>query len=54
MTGLRKPGNPILGSDIAGTVVAVGQNHTEFNVGEAVFGELPGYRWLCRIYLHGW
>lgn len=43
MTGLRKPGNPILGSDIAGTVEAVGKNHTEFQVGDAVFGELPGY-----------
>ncbi|HRW10295.1 MAG TPA: NAD(P)-dependent alcohol dehydrogenase [Caldilineaceae bacterium] len=44
MTGLRKPGNPILGSDIAGTVAAVGKNHTEFQVGDELFGELPGYR----------
>lgn len=44
MTGLRKPGNPILGSDIAGTVAAVGQNHTEFKVGDELFGELPGYQ----------
>lgn len=43
MTGLRKPGNPILGSDIAGTVAAVGKNQTEFQVGDEVFGELPGY-----------
>jgi len=43
MNGLRKPGNPILGSDIAGTVVAVGKNQTEFKVGDEVFGELPGY-----------
>ena len=41
--GLRKPGNPILGSDIAGTVAAVGKNHTEFKVGDELFGELPGY-----------
>lgn len=41
--GLRKPGHPILGSDIAGTVAAVGKNHTEFNVGDELFGELPGY-----------
>lgn len=44
MSGLRKPGNPILGSDIAGTVEAVGKNHTEFQVGDEVFGELVGYR----------
>jgi NADPH:quinone reductase-like Zn-dependent oxidoreductase len=43
ITGLRKPGNPILGSDIAGTVAAVGKNHTEFKVGDELFGELPGY-----------
>jgi NADPH:quinone reductase-like Zn-dependent oxidoreductase len=43
ITGLRKPGNPILGSDVAGTVVAVGKDHTGFQVGDAVFGELPGY-----------
>ncbi len=41
--GLRKPGNRILGSDIAGTVAAVGKNHTEFKVGDELFGELPGY-----------
>ncbi|MCB0105335.1 MAG: alcohol dehydrogenase catalytic domain-containing protein, partial [Caldilineaceae bacterium] len=41
--GLRKPGKPILGSDIAGTVAAVGKNHTEFQVGDELFGELPGY-----------
>ena len=41
--GLRKPTNPILGSDIAGTVTAVGQNQTEFKVGDELFGELPGY-----------
>lgn len=41
--GLRKPGNPILGSDIAGVVEEVGRNNTEFHVGDAVFGEIPGY-----------
>lgn len=41
--GLRKPGNPILGSDIAGRVEAVGKNHTEFKPGDEVFGEIPGY-----------
>lgn len=41
--GLRKPGNPILGSDIAGEVEQVGKSHTEFQIGDEVFGELPGY-----------
>jgi len=41
--GLRKPGNPILGSDVAGTVEAVGRNHTEFNPGDDVFGEMASY-----------
>jgi NADPH:quinone reductase-like Zn-dependent oxidoreductase len=43
MSGLRKPSNPILGSDIAGQVEAVGKNHTEFQPGDEVFGEIPGY-----------
>ena len=43
MNGLRKPSLPILGSDIAGTVEAVGKNNREFNVGDEIFGELPGY-----------
>ena len=41
--GLRKPGYPILGSDIAGRVEAVGKNNTEFQPGDEVFGEIPGY-----------
>ena len=41
--GLTRPGNPILGSDIAGVVVQVGENHTEFKPGDEIFGELPGY-----------
>ena len=44
MGGLRKPGHPILGSDIAGVVESVGKSHTEFRPGDEVFGELPGYR----------
>jgi len=44
MGGLRKPRHPILGSDIAGVVEAVGKNITEFKPGDDVFGELPGYR----------
>lgn len=42
--GWRKPGNRILGSDIAGRVERVGPDHAEFEPGDAVFGELPGYR----------
>lgn len=43
MGGLRRPSHHILGSDIAGTVEAVGKDHKEFKVGDEVFGELPGY-----------
>lgn len=43
MAGLRKPNEPILGSDIAGVVEAVGKAHTEFKPGDELFGELPGY-----------
>ncbi len=43
MSGLFKPANPILGGDIAGVVEAVGTNNTEFQVGDEVFGEIPGY-----------
>lgn len=43
ISGLRKPRNPILGSDIAGHVEMVGKNHTEFEPGQEVFGEIPGY-----------
>ncbi|MBE7531122.1 MAG: NAD(P)-dependent alcohol dehydrogenase [Chloroflexi bacterium] len=41
--GLRKPGRPILGSDIAGRVESVGKNITEFKPGDELFGEIPGY-----------
>lgn len=44
MSGLRKPRHRVLGSDIAGVVEMVGRQHTEFKPGDAVFGELPGYR----------
>jgi NADPH:quinone reductase-like Zn-dependent oxidoreductase len=44
MGGLFRPRHPILGSDIAGRVEAVGRNHTEFKPGDEVFGEIPGYR----------
>ncbi|MEM7039340.1 MAG: NAD(P)-dependent alcohol dehydrogenase [Bacteroidota bacterium] len=38
--GLFRPRKKILGSDIAGTVEAVGNKVTEFQVGEAVFGDI--------------
>lgn len=41
--GLLKPGNPILGSDIPGHVEMAGKNHTEYEPGDEVFGEIPGY-----------
>ena len=44
MGGLRKPGYPILGSDIAGRVELAGKNITQFQVGDEVFGEIPGYQ----------
>jgi NADPH:quinone reductase-like Zn-dependent oxidoreductase len=41
--GLWKPGYPILGSDIAGRVERAGKNITQFQPGDEVFGEIPGY-----------
>jgi len=41
--GLRKPGNPILGSDIAGRVERTGKNHSQFQPGAEVFGEMADY-----------
>ncbi|MBK8900237.1 MAG: NAD(P)-dependent alcohol dehydrogenase [Anaerolineaceae bacterium] len=42
-SGLFKPKHRILGSDIAGHVEAVGQNVTQFQPGDAVFGDLSGH-----------
>jgi NADPH:quinone reductase-like Zn-dependent oxidoreductase len=40
--GLRTPKQPIIGRDVAGTVVAVGPEVTTFAVGDEVFGVAPG------------
>ena len=41
--GFRRPGNPILGSDVAGRVETTSKNIREFQPGDEVFGEVPGY-----------
>ena len=41
--GLRKPGSQILGSDIAGRVELAGRNHSQFQPGDEVFGEMWDY-----------
>lgn len=39
--GLLKPKNTRLGADVAGWIEAVGRNVTQFQLGDAVFGEMP-------------
>ena len=38
MMGYRKPRNPILGSEFAGEVTAIGSEVTQFQIGDQVFG----------------
>lgn len=40
--GLRRPKRPVLGSDIAGRVAAVGPDVTRWSVGDAVYGDNLG------------
>ena len=40
--GLRRPKRPVLGSDIAGRVAAVGPDVTRFRPGDAVYGDNLG------------
>lgn len=43
--GLFKPKNTILGADIAGRVEAVGRNVSQFQPGDAVYGDTSGCGW---------
>jgi len=47
VSGLRRPRQPILGSEFAGEVTMVGETVTEFTVGDKVFGN-TGLRYGCH------
>jgi NADPH:quinone reductase-like Zn-dependent oxidoreductase len=51
MTGLRQPKNTRLGADVAGQVVAVGKDVTEFQIGDEVFGVSRGTfaEYICTL-----
>ncbi|MDA3847799.1 MAG: NAD(P)-dependent alcohol dehydrogenase [Vallitaleaceae bacterium] len=44
LSGILKPKVKILGSDIAGKIVALGKNAKQFHLGDEVYGDLSG-RW---------
>lgn len=50
-SGLRGPKRPILGADIVGEVVAVGSQITQFQPGDAVYGDLSGCTRCCYRFL---
>jgi NADPH:quinone reductase-like Zn-dependent oxidoreductase len=43
MFGLIEPKNKIPGMELSGTVVALGENVTKFELGDAVYGDISGY-----------
>jgi len=43
--GILKPRHTILGCDIAGRIDAVGENVTQFKVGDEVYGDISGDGW---------
>ena len=42
LSGMRKPGTKILGSDVAGIVESTGKNAGRFKTGDPVYGDLSG------------
>ena len=42
MSGIKRPRRPIVGSDVAGRIEAVGKNVQQFNPGDEVYGDLSG------------
>ncbi len=45
LDGMLKPKYKVLGADIAGIVEAIGNNVTQFQIGDEVFGDISGCSW---------